>query len=91
LVNTEPTIAIAGQAAISKQLELQSAAVGRHLCSPAVRLDIVRPVLAPYAEHVYHLYVIRVRERDVLRVFLAEQGIETGIHYPIPMMFGLKL
>jgi dTDP-4-amino-4,6-dideoxygalactose transaminase len=54
-------------------------------------LDIVRPVLAPYAEHVYHLYVIRVCERDALRAFLAEQGIETGIHYPIPMMFGLKL
>ena len=54
-------------------------------------LDIVQPVLAPYAEHVYHLYVMRVRERDALRAFLAEQGIETGIHYPIPMMFGLKL
>jgi dTDP-4-amino-4,6-dideoxygalactose transaminase len=48
-------------------------------------------VLAPYAEHVYHLYVIRVRKRDALRAFLAEQGIETGIHYPIPMTFGLKL
>jgi dTDP-4-amino-4,6-dideoxygalactose transaminase len=48
-------------------------------------LDLVQPVLAPYAEHVYHLYVIRARERDALRAFLAEQGIETGIHYPIPI------
>jgi hypothetical protein len=47
-------------------------------------------VLALYAEHVYHLYMTRVCERDVLRAFLAEQGIETGIHYPISMMFGLK-
>ena len=47
-------------------------------------------VLAPYVEHVYHLYVIRVRKRDALRAFLAEQGIETGIHYPIQMMFGLS-
>jgi dTDP-4-amino-4,6-dideoxygalactose transaminase len=54
-------------------------------------LDIVQPMLAPYPEHIYHLYVIRVCERDALRAFLAGQGIETGIYYPIPMMFGLKL
>jgi dTDP-4-amino-4,6-dideoxygalactose transaminase len=35
-------------------------------------------------EPVYHLYPIRVGDRDALRDWLAEQGIETGIHYPIP-------
>lgn len=32
--------------------------------------------------HVYHLYVVRHRERDHLREHLAARGIETAIHYP---------
>ena len=36
-------------------------------------------------DHVFHLYVIRTRERDRLRESLARQGIETGIHYPVPI------
>ncbi|MDJ0598915.1 MAG: DegT/DnrJ/EryC1/StrS family aminotransferase [Crocosphaera sp.] len=39
--------------------------------------------------HVYHLYVIRINEvsslsREQVQQFLGEQGIQTGIHYPIP-------
>lgn len=34
--------------------------------------------------HVYHLYVIRTPERDKLRQFLSQMGIETLIHYPVP-------
>lgn len=34
---------------------------------------------------IYHLYVIRCQNRDQLRQRLAEQGIDTGIHYPIPL------
>ena len=36
------------------------------------------------SEHVYHLYPIRVAERDALIVHLAERGIETGVHYRSP-------
>ena len=35
--------------------------------------------------HVYHLFVIETDRRDALRAALAGQGIETGIHYPIPL------
>jgi dTDP-4-amino-4,6-dideoxygalactose transaminase len=35
--------------------------------------------------HVYHLYVIRVANRDELQAFLKEQGIFTGVHYPVPI------
>ncbi len=35
--------------------------------------------------HVYHLYVVRVPERDRVRAALARQGIQTGLHYPIPL------
>ena len=47
-------------------------------------LPALLPVEAPGGEHVYHLYVIQVTERDRLQLFLAERGIQTLIHYPIP-------
>jgi dTDP-4-amino-4,6-dideoxygalactose transaminase len=37
------------------------------------------------ADHVYHLYVTRSRDRDRLQADLKEQGIGTGIHYPVPV------
>ena len=40
---------------------------------------------APWAKSVYHLYVVRVQERDKLMAKLAHQGIGSGIHYPIPL------
>jgi dTDP-4-amino-4,6-dideoxygalactose transaminase len=48
-------------------------------------LDVVRPVARPGVEHVWHLYVVRVEERDEVRSRLAAAGIETGIHYPVPV------
>jgi dTDP-4-amino-4,6-dideoxygalactose transaminase len=34
--------------------------------------------------HVWHLFVIRVKERDALQKYLEETGIQTLIHYPVP-------
>lgn len=51
-------------------------------------LPQVRPVgRRPEAVHVYHLYVVEVAagHRDPLRAWLDEHGIDTGIHYPIPL------
>ncbi len=48
-------------------------------------LPVVTPVECPENVPVYHLYVIRTPRRDELQVFLKEQGIFTGIHYPIPV------
>jgi dTDP-4-amino-4,6-dideoxygalactose transaminase len=42
-------------------------------------------VARPGVEHVWHLYVVRVEERDEVRSRLAAAGIETGIHYPVPV------
>ncbi|WP_370634190.1 DegT/DnrJ/EryC1/StrS family aminotransferase [Aestuariivivens sp. NBU2969] len=36
-------------------------------------------------EHVFHQFVIRSKERDILKEYLLEKGIETLIHYPIPI------
>ena len=46
---------------------------------------IVIPVEASWTKGVYHLYVVRVQEREALQAALAEAGIGTGIHYPIPL------
>lgn len=44
-----------------------------------------RPAVAENATHAYHLYVIRSPRRDALRAHLDAQGIQTQIHYPIPL------
>ena len=46
---------------------------------------IVLPVEASWTKGVYHLYVVRVQDREALQSALAEAGIGTGIHYPIPL------
>jgi dTDP-4-amino-4,6-dideoxygalactose transaminase len=43
------------------------------------------PRQMPYAEHVYHLYMVVVENREALRKALSEQGIENGLHYPVPL------
>ena len=47
-------------------------------------LNLLLPVTAIGATHVYHLYVVRTTQRGALQQHLAEQGIGTLIHYPIP-------
>jgi dTDP-4-amino-4,6-dideoxygalactose transaminase len=62
----------------------QSAVRYRELLSsvePAIRL----PHEPSWAKPVYHLYVIRVEDRQGLQKHLAEANIGTGIHYPIPL------
>jgi dTDP-4-amino-4,6-dideoxygalactose transaminase len=40
---------------------------------------------APWAEPVYHVYAVRAPERDRVRAAMAERGIQTGVHYPVPV------
>ena len=47
--------------------------------------DITLPERRAGVRHVYHLYVIRARERDGLLAWLNERGVEAKIHYPIPV------
>jgi len=46
---------------------------------------VLPPLEAEYARHVYHLYVIRTPRRDELQRHLAELGIGSLIHYPVPV------
>ncbi|MEA4877926.1 MAG: DegT/DnrJ/EryC1/StrS family aminotransferase [Aminobacterium sp.] len=55
------------------------------------KLATIQGIKTPHIEegvsHVYHLYVIRLlnKSRDELRAFLKDKGIETGVHYPLPL------
>lgn len=47
--------------------------------------QVVLPVEAPYAKHVYHIYAIRTKKRDELISRLASRGVTCGVHYPVPL------
>lgn len=47
--------------------------------------ELILPQEMPYGKHVFHLYVIQSDCRDALRERLSAAGIETGLHYPIPL------
>lgn len=52
----------------------------REIKNPAVRLPSVR---ADEESHVWHLFVVRVADRDAFMRRLLERGVQTSIHYPI--------
>jgi dTDP-4-amino-4,6-dideoxygalactose transaminase len=66
------------RAAAARYNDLLSTAGGR---PPAV----MTPFEPDWSRGVYHLYVIRTRERDRLAEQLHAQGISTGLHYPVPV------
>lgn len=45
----------------------------------------ITPIEREYAKHVYHLYVIRVKDREGLQKWLNSRGIATATHYPLPL------
>src|SRR3989338_157847 len=47
--------------------------------------EIKKPVETKNNRHVYHLYVIEVANRNRVLSYLTENGVEAGIHYPIPL------
>ncbi|MDD4803085.1 MAG: DegT/DnrJ/EryC1/StrS family aminotransferase [Syntrophomonas sp.] len=48
-------------------------------------VDIIIPAVLPDTIPVWHLYVVRHQKRDALQQYLRRNGIETLIHYPIPI------
>lgn len=48
---------------------------------------LIIPVAPEYSRHTYHLYVVQVPNREKVIAKLAEDGIDTGLHYPIALPF----
>jgi len=47
--------------------------------------NVIIPLEADYAKHIYHIYAIRTQNRDAFISTLAEKEIHCGIHYPTPV------
>lgn len=45
------------------------------------------PARSPSIRHVYHLYMVRVRERERLLAYCRERGVDAKVHYPIPLPY----
>jgi len=58
-----------------------AAEYGRQLADTSVTLPRERQDV----RHVYHLYVVRLQQRDSWRARLNDAGVQTGVHYPIPV------
>ncbi len=63
-------------------LRMQSATLYDQLLGSS---GVILPGRAAGVSHVFHLYVVRVHNRDRLRTELSDQGIQTGIHYAVPL------
>ena len=50
---------------------------------------IILPAIAPKCSHVYHLYVIQVKDRDRFREYMYDNNIKTDVHYPVPAFSAL--
>ena len=61
----------------------ERAALYRELLAGIGDLTIQSP--ASYTDHIYHLFIIESAHRDALRLHLKASGVETGIHYPVPI------
>jgi len=62
-------------------------AIARHYNAALAGSGVILPEVPDGERHVFHCYVIRVPDgrRDALKAALAEAGIGTGVHYPVPI------
>ena len=64
-------------------IELRQSIAKRYL-NEMVNQQIKFPEFRKENNHVWHLFVVRVKNRDQFMKYMEEQGIQTSIHYPIP-------
>lgn len=58
--------------------------IARCYCKNIKNKNVILPPSQEWDSHVWHLFVIRVSDRDKLQKYLLENDIQTMIHYPIP-------
>jgi dTDP-4-amino-4,6-dideoxygalactose transaminase len=61
----------------------EHAALYRQLLSDDPR--IILPAVAPNNSHVFHIYAVRVPDRDTVMQKMAERGVHCSVHYPVPI------
>ena len=70
---------------LARWTELRRAAAARYHALLHSVPGVVIPFEPPDSKPAYHLYVVRVSNRDQVQAQLKKAGIETGIHYPVPV------
>jgi dTDP-4-amino-4,6-dideoxygalactose transaminase len=70
-----------------RHLEAWTEARRSHAAAYARRFEdaVTVPRAREGARHVYHVYAVRTPRRDAVRERLTAAGVQTGIHYPIPL------
>ena len=58
--------------------------IAKLYCKNIKNKNIILPEIPNDNEHVFHLFVIRCKERNRLQKYLTENGVQTLIHYPVP-------
>lgn len=58
--------------------------IAKYYIEHIVHPDIVTPIVKDWNAHVFHIFTIRTQKRDELLKYLADNGVQTIIHYPIP-------
>jgi dTDP-4-amino-4,6-dideoxygalactose transaminase len=59
--------------------------LAKRYCKKLESLPVALPVETKGGTHVYHLFVIRLNNRESVREYLESNGVKTGIHYPISL------
>lgn len=59
--------------------------IAAHYAQALAGLDLTLPLERPRSKHVYHLFIVRTPRRNELREALGQKGVDTGLHYPIPL------
>jgi dTDP-4-amino-4,6-dideoxygalactose transaminase len=71
-----------------RHLEAWTEARRQHAAEYARQLagtEAIPPAERPGTRHVYHVYVVQLPQRDRYRARLNDAGVQTGVHYPIPV------
>ena len=58
--------------------------VARYYIEHMTNPNIITPMVTDWDAHVFHIFTVRTQRRDSLQQYLAENGVQTIIHYPIP-------
>jgi len=66
-------------AVIQRRREI-AALYQQHLSS-----KVICPQESPQERHTYHVFIVQAERRDALKAHLAQRGVETKIHYPVPI------
>lgn len=66
------------------QLNEERQKIANHYLTKVRNKAVILPETLAGADHIYHQFVIRTKEREKLQKYLLEQGVKTQIHYPIP-------